>query len=68
MARMLTTIRIASTIAVMMSEYEPPLKRDAVLLGLSPHRERSFEAFHQLYLLFSSDWTDRNRKNAITEA
>ena len=24
--------------------------------------------FHQLYLLFSRDWTDRNRKNTITLA
>ena len=32
----------------------------------SPKGQEVFQLFHQLYLRFSRDWTDRNRKNTIT--
>ena len=42
------------------------LKRQLAVLCFPARTARECSLFHQLYLLFSSDCTDRNRKNAMT--
>ena len=61
----MTRIRIARTIAVTIREYDA-LKCETVFVRRFDMR-KEVRKLHQLYLLFSSDWMDRNRKNAVTD-